>query len=110
MKAHYRTASGRITFELEGSNAKELFRAIAEVQDVFEADAACGCCASPKIVFRVRVNDGNEFYELHCQQCFADLSFGQRRDGGRLFVKRRDTDGKPLPNNGWSVWQRVNSA
>ena len=107
MKAHYRTASGRISFELEGSNPKELLRAIAEVQEVFEADTSCGCCGKDKLIFRVRVTGDNEFYELHCQDCSAVLSFGQRKTGGRLYPKRRDAEGKLLPDGGWAVYVRA---
>lgn len=107
MKAHYRTVSGRISFELEGSNPKEIFRAIAEVQEVFEADTTCGCCLKDKLIFRVRTVEDNEFYELHCQNCSADLSFSQRKTGGRLYPKRRDATGKVLPDGGWAVWVRA---
>ena len=111
MKAHYRTASGRITFELDGSTPKEIFKAIAEVHDVFEADTAeCGCCHKNRIIFRVRVNEDNEFYELYCQSCTAALSFGQRKAGGRLYAKRKDSAGKLLPDGGWAVYQRANAA
>lgn len=105
MKAHYRTRSGRITFEVEGQTPKDLFRGIAEIEEVFEADATCGCCEYSGIVFRVRTVEDNEFYELFCESCTATLSFGQRRTGGKLFVKRKDGNGAFLPNRGWKVWR-----
>jgi hypothetical protein len=45
-----------------------------------------------------------EFFELACQACGGALAFGQRKDGDHLFPRRRDDDGKPLANNGWSKW------
>ena len=48
MKAHYKTRSGRITFEVEGQTPKDLFKAIAEFQEIFESDSACGCCQSTR--------------------------------------------------------------
>ena len=59
MKAHYRTRSGRITIEVEGQTPKDLFRAIAEFQEIFESDSMCGCCQSVTIRFRVRTVDEN---------------------------------------------------
>lgn len=109
MKAHYKTRSGRIIFEVEGQSPKDLFRGIAEVQGVFESDTECGCCHSPNIQFRVRQagKDGaeNDYYELFCQDCSAVLSFGQFRKGNSLFVKRKDAEGILLPNHGWKVWR-----
>jgi hypothetical protein len=71
VKAHYKTRSGRIIFEVEGQSPKDIFRAIAEVQNVFEAESECGCCSSPNIQFRVRTVDGNDYYELYCEVCTA---------------------------------------
>ena len=101
MKAHYRTANGRITIEVEGGTQKELFKAVADVQEVFDADARCGDCQSADIAFRVREVDDNQYYELHCRNCQARLSFGQHKQGGTLFAKRVDDQKNPLPKGGW---------
>jgi len=77
MKAHYRTKSGRLTCEVEGQTFKQLFEGIAQVQEIFESDNACGACNSANIRFRVRPVQDNEFYELYCDDCTATLSFGQ---------------------------------
>lgn len=103
MKAHYRTQSGRLTFELDGG-APEIFAGIAEVQEIFEADTSCGCCNQPNIRFRVRTVDDNHFYELVCLDCRAVLSFGQTKRGNHLFAKRKEGD-RWLENRGWKVWQ-----
>jgi hypothetical protein len=42
---------------------------------------------------------------LFCTDCTAALTFSQYRDGGGLFLKRRDDDGKPLQNGGWKIWR-----
>jgi len=109
MKAHYRTKSGRISFEVEAQTFKQLFQAIAETQEVFEADTNCGCCNSANIRFRVRSAQDNEFYEIYCEDCTATLSFGQTRQGNKLYAKRKDNDGTPIPNRGWRVWRRGES-
>ncbi len=100
-----RYAAGKITFELEAENAKGLFAAIAAVQEVFDAEHHCGMCQSPDIRFLARKVDDFDFYELSCNNCRARFAFGQAKKGGALFPKRRDDDGKPLPNGGWSRWE-----
>lgn len=108
MKAHYRTKSGRIVFEVQSDTAKGIFQSIAEVQEVFEADERCGCCDSDWLNFRVRhTSDKSDYYEMVCRDCGAALRFGQHKSGGTLFVKRFDEQHMPLPNRGWSKFQRL---
>ncbi len=106
MKAHYNTADGRIGFEVAGDNVKDIFREIALVQEIFESEAACGCCKGTTIRFLYRVVDDYTFYELACQniQCRARFSFGQHKKGGTLFPKYKEGDDW-LPNRGWSRYQ-----
>ncbi len=107
MKAHYKTASGRITFEVEGGNAKELFRELASIQEVFDAEQSCGVCKGTGIRFQARKVDDFDFYELTCTNptCRARFSYGQAKKGGALFPKRKDEDGHWLPNGGWSKYE-----
>jgi hypothetical protein len=104
MKAHIDVKSGRLTFEVAGENVQELFTGVAEVQEVFQADACCGCCQGTDLVFRVRTLDGNKFYELFCRTCEAALSYSVLRTGG-LFPKRKDYGGTNWPNRGWKVYR-----
>lgn len=113
MKAHYKTADGRIVFEVNGETPKAVFEQIAGVQELFEAEPVCGACRSSEgkgIRYQVRhaEKDGRQFkyYELRCLQCFARFQFGQASEGGGLFPKRKDKDGKPLPNRGWEKYER----
>lgn len=106
MEAQYKSANGRLAVRVEGKDAKELFRALAESQEVFDAASRCGCCNSEEIRFSVRNFDGNDYYKLNCTACGASFDFGQTKQGGRLFPKRIDKEGKPLPNNGWAQWSR----
>lgn len=104
MKATYRTLNGRISFEVEGDAAKDLFKAIAQLQAMFDTDTACGLCSSEDICFSMRTVDGNDYYDLLCRSCHASLGFGQHKKGGTLFVKRKDQQGNILPNEGWRKW------
>lgn len=93
----------KLEFELEGTGQKEIFKELAMVQEIF-SEKKCGVCGSENIKFVVRVVDDNEYYELRCMDCGAVLSYGQHKKGGTLFPKRKDGDGKYLPNNGWYKW------
>lgn len=104
MKAHFRTQDNRITFEVEGIDQKAVFKQIALVQEVFDAESECGCCQSKAIRLRVRMADDNEYYEIVCEECHARFQFGQAKKGGTLFPKRRDESGA-LPNRGWARWE-----
>jgi hypothetical protein len=108
MKAHYKTRSGRIVFEVEGEGAKAIFKAVSELQEIFESDESCGACQGQNFQYRVRTVDDNDYFEIHCRDCQANLAIGQTKKGS-LFPKRKDADGKPLPNRGWKVWNANNS-
>lgn len=100
MKCSYRTRNGRMLFEVCGETQKALFRELAALQSVFEADETCGLCTSPLLQFQVRVIDGNEYFSLVCQQCGAQLSFGQHKQGGTLFRKGANDQAR-----GWRIFQ-----
>ena len=105
MEAQYRTLNGRLVIKTIGDSQKELFRALAVAQEVFEAETRCGCCQSEAIHFQVRSVDKFEYYELVCRECTARFEFGQHRNGQSLFPKRRDENGHPLANRGWKIWK-----
>lgn len=96
--------TGRLSVEVEGQNQKEVFKGLAVFEEVF-SEQKCGNCNSEDVKFVVRtVMSGNkkfDFYEVQCKKCFCRLSFGQHTEGNTLFPKRKDEDGKPIPNHGW---------
>src|SRR5512146_1197673 len=109
MEVQYKSRKGRFFFKLEAATHKELFEGIADLQDIFEADDACGMCGKQNIRFKVRESKkGNQvfkYFELVCGDCGARFDFGQTQAGGSLFPKRRDAEGRNLPNRGWYKWQ-----
>ena len=104
MKLNYTTANGRVSVEFDGNSQKEFVKQIAAFEEVF-GETKCGKCDSENIKFVVRTVNGNDYYELRCNDCGAKLAFGQQREGGGLFPKRKDDDGW-LPDNGWVKWNK----
>jgi hypothetical protein len=102
MKVKY-TVNNKLEFELEGTGQKEVFKELALIQEIF-GEESCGLCKSTNFKFVVRNVDGNDYYELRCNDCGGILSFGQHKKGGTLFPKRKDDEGNYLPTKGWHKW------
>ncbi len=98
--------AGSVTFEAEVATGKQAFELIAKMSELFP-DEPCGCCKGTHIRPSVRKSGAYTFYEMACADCNAKLSFGQAKEGGALFLKRWDKENnRPLPNRGWSVYQK----
>ena len=102
MKCTYTSANGRLTFEFEAADAKDLFlqRSIVENHD----EETCGVCKCPHIRCEVRRAGEYTYYEMRCQnlECGARLEFGQNKDMKNLFVKRSGH----ADTNGWFIYNR----
>ena len=92
--------SNKLTFELEASTQKEIFQELATISEIF-GNEMCGKCKSSNLRFIVRTVDDNNFYELLCLDCHSKVAYGSHKKGNTLFPKRKDDDGKYLPDNGW---------
>jgi hypothetical protein len=99
MKLNYKV-SDKLSFELDGEGQKEIFKELSAIQEIF-GEESCGLCKSHNLRYVVRNIDSNDYYELRCSDCGAILAFGQHKKGGTLFPRRKDDDGKWLPNRGW---------
>jgi len=104
-------------FEVAGETIRDVFKAIAGVQDVFEADRTCGVCGGQELVLQHRLVGDYEYFELACRtlddrerKCNARLAFGQSKKGGGLFPKRKGDDDAWLPNRGWSRYTKPGGA
>lgn len=101
MKASIYSGNGRVIITVEAENIKQLFRQIAQAQEVLAGDQLCGSCGSTEIRFRVRHVDKYDYYEQACDGCGAALAFGQLQDGVGLYPRRKSDNGAPLANRGW---------
>lgn len=96
--------------EVQATTVKGAVKEMAEAQAVFGNDT-CLACQSSNVRFGHRVHNGNDFYEIICSDCNHRLGLSQLKDGGGLFVKRKDKEGNWLPNNGWvEPWKGTRSA
>ncbi len=112
MKAFVTAMGGRVRFEAEADSPKALWKKLSLVQGIFDAASACGVCGKTDIRYNHRVAKGFDFYELVCSdpQCNARLSFGQNKEGGGLFAKRKDESGNHLDYDGWSIYRPEHSS
>lgn len=106
MKMTYTTAINagkkKLTVEFSSDQEKTLFEDYAAFVNLFEV-GQCGRCGCDDIYPLVRENSGNKYYQYNCQGCGAQLSLGQNKKGGKLFVKRKTSDGKYDPKyKGWN--------
>jgi hypothetical protein len=104
MKLTFRSADGSLTVEAEPKTIKDAFEAVGQVNE-FLISEPCGCCKSVNTFPRAKHSGDYVFYEWCCRACGAAISFGQAKEGGRLFLKRNDKNKNPLPDKGWSVYK-----
>ncbi|HZZ78128.1 MAG TPA: hypothetical protein VFE62_06400 [Gemmataceae bacterium] len=97
----YTSTNGKMTFQFEFADAKDLFalRAMVELHD----EEKCGKCGCADIRCDIQKSGDFTYYHMRCQNqaCKARLDFGQKKDMVNLFVKR---DEHPA-TNGWYVFQ-----
>ncbi len=91
---------GSVQIEADGSDTKDCFAQLAGAAEVFGQNR-CKNCDSENVVPVVREVDGNTYYEMRCQECGCTLGFGQTKQGGKLFPRRKDKHDNWLANGGW---------
>jgi hypothetical protein len=98
MKCLYTTRDGRMTFEVEGEKQTDLFRQIAQIQEIFEDTVCANKDDSSNVVnFVVRHVDDNDFYELQC----VDKNKPALRYAKKKFGVHKGKDGTMFPKGGW---------
>jgi hypothetical protein len=107
MKVRYRLANAEI--EVDGKDTKDAFTQLSGAVEVF-GQSQCGACGGKDVVPVCREVQGNNFFELRCLKCGATLAFGQRKQDGALYPRRKDKDGEYLDNFGWVKFQKRGDA
>ena len=102
--AKVRVQVGKAWIEVDANGVKEAIQALSEYSEVFQ-ELTCGLCQGNNVVPNHRQAKGYDFYEMRCLTCGARLSFGQTKEGGRLFPKRNDKDGNEIGARGWHQWE-----
>jgi hypothetical protein len=95
----------KIIVEVEEKSQKEAFEALASAFEVF-GESQCGKCNSGEIKPVVREVDGNKYYEMKCNNCFAVLQYGAHKNNVTLFPKRKNDDETYNQFGGWKKWNR----
>ena len=123
MKVTY--TSGKISVEIEADTQIELFQQLANFQEIF-AETKCGKCGSEHTKYVCRLDkDENDWLEVVCQECRAEVIFGRAKKGGVIYPKIRwdqlsekqqeqraneqayaEKHYGYLPNKGWFNFQR----
>ncbi len=109
MEAVIKAFGGRVQIKVDGATMPDLFRSMSQVMEVVGSDQNCGSCNSDNIRPQARKSGDYDFYELHCNNCGAELHMGQKKVGGVLYPKRKDDSGKILPNRGWIKFDKPNA-
>ena len=104
MKARLEAHGGRLIIEVDAEDARGIFEQLATAQECLDSDRECGLCNETALRFIVRKKQGFTFHELACVCCCARLAFGQTKEAGLLFPRRRDESGNPLPSRGWAKY------
>ena len=104
MKVDYQVTPG-IHVTIEASNQRDIWKQMAELDEVFGiTHCEFKNCGSPNVIHVVRSVDGNDYFEMKCRDCNAKLAFGQNKQGGSLFPKRKVTN----PTTGEEKWDHEN--
>lgn len=104
--AKIRAQYGRIWVEIDCADVKEAMKGLSMYGEVF-AETTCGRCNSVNILPEHRTDDeGHDYYSLKCNDCGAELSFGQHKVGNTLFPKKKDLNGEfDGQYHGWYFWK-----
>lgn len=103
MKVTHKSADGRLSVEVEGTDTKAIFDELAGAQEVFGI-SVCGACDSKNVHFQVRQVQGNTYRAVKCADCGCELNFGTRKADGQIYPRRKDKEGNWLDNSGWVKW------
>jgi len=107
---------GGVTVVAEGEKFSDIFSQLASSEEVFQNTSTqkCGHCGGTNLKMQVREHDGDPFYEIVCQDCWAKYTFGSKKDKKAvddLFPHRKWPQSHPkageyIPHNGWKKFNK----
>mgnify|MGYP006435739091 CR=1 FL=1 len=107
---------GGVTVVAEGDKFTDVFDQLAASEEVFQNSATCNCghCSGTNLKWQVRDHDGDPYYEIVCQDCWAKFTFGVKKDKNavaNLFPHRKwgpthPKAGEYIPKNGWKKYNK----
>lgn len=114
MKAHYNLGLPGNDFfvEIEFDDTKKLMAQLTDLETI--KLEPCGKCGSNNTFLKIKTVGDDSFYQMECRDCGAVLLFGVPKDGGPIYKKRFEVDGKgktikddkgkatPIGSHGWS--------
>jgi hypothetical protein len=95
--------------EFDANDAKHAIEQMTVFAEIF-GESQCGACKSQNVRPVHRKAKGYDFYEIRCLDCGASLKFGQKKEDGSLFPKRKGENDEYLPHNGWVKYQKAEAS
>lgn len=85
MKAQLTLALGNKKLVLDGEgDSKTIIKAFGFWCNL---PSKCGACNSTNIGLHHKAPKGNDYYGMRCNDCTAELNFGQNKTGGSMFMR-----------------------
>lgn len=75
---------GKGKLSVEVTNINEAFQFLAQAETVFGVDR-CGNCESENVALSYKTPGEYEYYSIKCKDCRHEYTFGQTKDGHKLF-------------------------
>lgn len=96
MKVLYKSTGGKFTVEFSADSQKDIFREIAQFQEIFETNNKHEPGCGGDTLFNYRVTPGGDsYFEKRCTKCGMTYAYGQKKKGEVLF---------PNTKKGWHKW------
>lgn len=104
-KLRIQTRSGT-WFECDATNHEDAIKTLSMWGEML-TEPDCGRCGCKDLIPKHRRAQQYDYYHLECRnpECGAQLAFGQLREGGGVFPKRKDQNDNWLPHRGWYHWK-----
>lgn len=97
MQVEYQVLGGKGKLGFDANSINEAFQFLAQSEMVFGVDR-CGNCESTNLALMYKTPGEYEYYSIKCKDCRHEYTFGQTKDGHKLFpngFKKHGSDWVP---------------